>query len=183
MTPPGSSKSEVRRAMLIKLRAMPPVQRAQSSAKLRAALAPYLRVPQSLRIGLYLPMPHEVDLQPLLQEYPQHQFAAPRCHPGGRMDFHLIRDIAHDTENGKHGILAPIASMPIIPPQQLDILLIPGVAFTAQGARLGYGGGYYDRYIPQCTRAQKIAPAFCCQQLPQLPTDTHDIRIPHIIFR
>ncbi len=180
---PGSSKREVRQTMLVTLRAMSPEQRALSSAELRAALIPYLQAPQPLRIGLYLPMRHEVDLRPLLQEYPQHHFAAPRCHPGGKMEFHRIRDIARDTEPGKHGILAPLASMPIIPPQQLDILLIPGIAFTAQGARLGYGGGYYDRYIPRCTRARKIAPAFCCQQLPQLPTDAHDIRIPHIIFR
>lgn len=179
----GCSKSEVRRTMLATLQAMAPELRAQSSAKLRAALAPYLQVPHPLRIGFYLPMPHEVDLRPLLQEYPQHHFAAPRCHPGGKMEFHRIRDIEHDTEPGKHGIPAPIVSMPLIPPQRLDILLVPGVAFTAQGARLGYGGGYYDRYIPQCTHARLIAPAFCCQQLPQLPTDAHDMRIPHIIFR
>ena len=182
MPTPGS-KSEVRREVLAKLQAMEPAERAKSSAELRAALAPYLRVTEGLKVGIYLSMPHEVDLRPLLREYPQHQSAAPRCYHGGRMEFLQVRDIAQDTETGRYGIATPLPHLPRFAPEQLDILLIPGVAFTTKGERLGYGGGYYDRYIPQCTHAQLVAPAFSCQQRQELPTDAHDVRIPHIIFR
>ncbi len=167
--------------MLASLRAMPAAQRAQASAALRAALAPLLGGDTPLRVGIYLPMPHEVDLLPLLQEYPQHHYAAPRCLPGRQLCFHIIKNISQDTAPGAHGIPAPRAELPTIPPQELDILIIPGVAFTKQGDRLGYGGGYYDRYLPRCTKAHKVALAYDQQILASIPTEAHDLKIPHII--
>lgn len=176
------TKQAVRQHMLALLRAVPAHKREESSARLRAELASFLGNKTGLKIGIYIPMPHEVNLLPLLQEYPQHSFAAPRCLPGLQLCFHHITNIAKDTEPGAHGILAPRPELPAIAPQELDILIIPGVAFTAEGERLGYGGGYYDRFIPLCTKAQKIALAFKEQILPSLPTEAHDLRIPHIIY-
>lgn len=175
------SKRELRQRMLASLRAMPAAQRAEASARLRAALAPLLGGDKALQVGIYIPMPHEVDLLPLLQEYPQHHYAAPRCLPGRQLCFHIIRDIAQDTQPGAHGIPAPRAELPFVPPQELDILIIPGVAFTEQGDRLGYGGGYYDRFIRLCTKAHKVALAFEQQISAFVPTESHDLRIPHII--
>lgn len=178
---PHGSKQELRQHMLALLRAMPQVQRDADSAKLRAKLAPLLVCNAPLCVGIYLPLPHEVDLLPLLQEHPQHLYAAPRCLAGRQLSFHRICHVEADTEPGKHGILAPLPHLPQVLPQELDILIVPGVAFTARGDRLGYGGGYYDRYIPQCTRAQKVALSFAQQMLPALPTEAHDLRIPHIL--
>lgn len=175
------SKRELRQHMLASLRAVPAAQRAQDSAALRAALAPLLCGDTPLQVGIYIPMPHEVDLLPLLQEHPQHHYAVPRCLPGRQLCFHLIKNVSQDTLPGAHGIPAPRAELPTIPPQELDILIIPGLAFTAQGDRLGYGGGYYDRYLPLCTKAHKVALAFEQQILAAIPTEAHDLKIPHII--
>lgn len=79
------------------------------------------------------------------------------------------------------GILAPLPKLPIIPPQQMDIIIVPGVGFTLSGKRLGYGGGYYDRYLPMCTRARVLALAFPEQIENTLPTDEHDFPIPSVL--
>lgn len=79
------------------------------------------------------------------------------------------------------GILAPLPELPIIHPQQMDIMIVPGVGFTHSGKRLGYGGGYYDRYLPMCTRARVLALAFSEQIEDTLPTDEHDFPIPSVL--
>lgn len=167
--------------MLAMLRAVPTPQRDRDSALLRAELAPLLKGTPPLTVGIYIPMPHEVDLLPLLQEYPQHHYAVPRCSAGRQLCFHRITNAQTDTEPGIHGIPAPKQDLPVITPQEFDLLIVPGVAFTRQGDRLGYGGGYYDRYLPQCQHAQIIALAFARQILPHIPTETHDLRINKII--
>lgn len=177
----ANTKREIRQRMLATLRAVPQYQRDADSAQLRRTLAPFLQGSKKLTVAIYIPMPHEVNLLPLLQEYPQHSYAVPRCLPGRQLCFHRIEDAAADTEPGAHGIPAPKAELPQVLPQDIDILIIPGVAFTRQGERLGYGGGYYDRYIPQCTNAHKVALAFAQQILPHLPTEPHDLKTEHLI--
>lgn len=180
MLPTG--KQELRRTMLQRLKeaaANDPAGR--RSAALRRLLAPLLAVPQPLRVAIYAPLPHEVDLLPLLQEYPQHTFCFPRCGREHRMEFHPVQNPAADMAPAAMGIPAPHAHLPVIPPQELDLVIVPGVAFTTAGARLGYGGGYYDRYLPRCTRARLCAAAFAEQIIPFVPVDRHDLPIPQVI--
>ena len=176
------NKQELRRGMLQTLKAAAandPTGR--RSAALRRLLAPLLCTPKPLSVAIYAALPHEVDLLPLLDEYPQHRFCFPRCGTAHRMDFHRVTHPATQLAPAALGIPAPTAELPVIPPQELDIVIVPGVAFTESGARLGYGGGYYDRYLPLCTRARLVAAAFAEQMLPHVPTDEHDVAIPHII--
>ena len=71
---------------------------------------------------------------------------------------------------------------PIVPAKALDMVVVPLVAFDRTGARLGYGGGCYDRYLP--TVAPKcliVGIAFDEQRVDHVPTDAHDLPLPHII--
>ncbi|MED9953883.1 MAG: 5-formyltetrahydrofolate cyclo-ligase [Collinsella sp.] len=71
---------------------------------------------------------------------------------------------------------------PIVPAEALDMIVVPLVAFDRAGARLGYGGGCYDRYLPMVSPAcQIIGIAFDEQHVDHVPTDTHDLPLPHII--
>ena len=71
---------------------------------------------------------------------------------------------------------------PIVPAEALDMIVVPLVAFDHTGARLGYGGGCYDRYLPTLSPAcQIIGIAFDEQRVDHLPTDTHDLPLPQII--
>ena len=71
---------------------------------------------------------------------------------------------------------------PIVPAEALDMIVVPLVAFDQTGARLGYGGGCYDRYLPMLSSAcQIIGIAFDEQRVGHVPTDAHDLPLPHII--
>lgn len=71
---------------------------------------------------------------------------------------------------------------PIVPAKALDMIIVPLVAFDRTGARLGYGRGCYDRYLP--TVAPKcliVGIAFDEQRVDHVPTDAHDLPLPHIV--
>lgn len=71
---------------------------------------------------------------------------------------------------------------PIVPAKALDMIIVPLVAFDRTGARLGYGGGCYDRYLP--TVAPKcliVGIAFDEQRVDHVPTDAHDLPLPNIV--
>ena len=71
---------------------------------------------------------------------------------------------------------------PIVPAKALDMVVVPLVAFDRTGARLGYGGGCYDRYLPILSPAcQIVGIAFDEQRVDHVPTDAHDLPLPHII--
>lgn len=71
---------------------------------------------------------------------------------------------------------------PIVPVAELDMIIVPLVAFDRTGARLGYGGGCYDRYLPMLSPAcQIIGIAFDEQRVDHVPTNAHDLPLPHIV--
>lgn len=71
---------------------------------------------------------------------------------------------------------------PIVPAEALDMIVVPLVAFDRTGARLGYGGGCYDRYLPTLSATcQIVGIAFDEQRINHVPTDAHDLPLPHII--
>lgn len=71
---------------------------------------------------------------------------------------------------------------PIVPAEALDMIVVPLVAFDRASARLGYGGGCYDRYLPMLSPAcQIIGIAFDEQRINHVPTDAHDLPLPNII--
>lgn len=71
---------------------------------------------------------------------------------------------------------------PIVPAAELDMIIVPLVAFDRAGARLGYGGGCYDRYLPMLSpTCQIIGIAFDEQRVDRVPTDAHDLPLPNIV--
>lgn len=87
---------------------------------------------------------------------------------------HPTRAFAATDVDGDH--------FPIVPAKALDMIIVPLVAFDRTGARLGYGGGCYDRYLP--TVAPKcliVGIAFDEQRVGHVPTDAHDLPLPHIV--
>ncbi len=77
---------------------------------------------------------------------------------------------------GLLGIRAPIEERSeLIDPKDLDLVLVPCVGFDEKCSRIGYGGGYYDRYLPQCVNAKFICVAFEAQKLYNIVTYDHDV--------
>ncbi len=85
--------------------------------------------------------------------------------------------VSHGTTvSGRFGILEPEPGAPETDPCRLDFILVPGLAFTREGGRLGRGGGYYDRWLCSLARrAPAVGVAFDCQIVPELPVEEHDV--------
>jgi 5-formyltetrahydrofolate cyclo-ligase len=94
-----------------------------------------------------------------------------------------IMNLDGDLRMGNYNILEPREEcLRPVSPERLDVVLMPGVAFDLTGGRLGYGGGYYDRFLESCSpRCLLIALAFELQIVEHVPCADHDIHIHKIV--
>lgn len=99
----------------------------------------------------------------------------PKCKMDGVMTFHQINSW-EDVAIGKYGILEPISNQNSY--DEIDVMMIPLIAFNQEGYRLGMGGGYYDRYIPRCS-SMNIGLAFSFQKSDFIQ-ENHDIKF-HVV--
>jgi 5-formyltetrahydrofolate cyclo-ligase len=97
------------------------------------------------------------------------------------MEIFKINDF-QQLKKGYFGILEPLESCPEIDKKEIDLILIPGVAFDRQGGRVGYGAAFYDRFLSNLNKkVDKIALAYDFQVLDNIPMDEHDVRIDGVI--
>ena len=92
---------------------------------------------------------------------------------GNDLEFRLYEGEASLHAQGKFGILEPTGSL-LPADAAVGLILVPGVAFTDQGARLGHGKGYYDRTLSRYPTAYKLGVAFGFQMVDHIPMEPHD---------
>jgi 5-formyltetrahydrofolate cyclo-ligase len=98
------------------------------------------------------------------------------------MAAYRVTDPSVDLAPGAWGILEPRDGLPQIPPGAIDAVIVPGAAFDAAGRRCGYGGGFYDAYLPGTRRGTpRIALAFDLQVVDDLPCAAHDLSVDIIV--
>ena len=100
--------------------------------------------------------------------------AAPKVTGSGQMEFYQVETLL-SLSAGAFGILEPKPDRVLTPDMGKTLLLLPGLAFTRSGERLGYGGGYYDRYLSVHKEAFLAAPAYPFSVLESLPVQAHDV--------
>lgn len=106
----------------------------------------------------------------------------PLCRPEGRGLTPCLLDDFAELEIGHYGIREPKAgNIRSLPRGEIDAILVPAVAFDRLGYRVGYGGGYYDRFLLEVPRAVRIGVAFCCQIVAEVPADPHDVPVNWIV--
>jgi len=132
-----------------------------------------------------LPFGSEWDTRPLAQAAlaSGKTLVVPRVNGATRMlELHAIGDIVADVTPGFHDIPEPLSTMPHIDAATIDWVLVPGVAFSPEGRRLGYGGGYYDRLMIQLRSGiPRIAGAFDAQIAERIPAASHDLAVDMIV--
>lgn len=92
----------------------------------------------------------------------------------------IIIDFDNLIPAGKFGILEPIEIMKIAY-KNIDLVLVPGIAFDSEGHRIGYGFGYYDKFLKKVPKAVKIGLAFDFQIVDKIPKEEHDVPVDFII--
>ena len=136
----------------------------------------------------YVPIRAEVDVRPLIEWCWSRRIrvVVPKViRERNAFSLHAIERF-DDLEPGVWGIPEPKPSAPALPDVRLlDAVIVPGVAFDPRGGRLGYGGGYYDRFMRLCREEgadpYKLALAFDVQIVPEIPMDAHDFRVDAIV--
>ncbi len=131
----------------------------------------------------YVPMDDEIRLYPLLEDCLRRgkKLAIPLITGKGRMEAVCVPSM-QSLVKGAYGILTVREEeRRLLPPEQIDCVIVPGAGFTRRGERLGLGGGYYDRFLNRCPKAVRIAPAFSFQVEAELPVESHDIRVDLIV--
>lgn len=132
---------------------------------------------QARTVLLYAAFGGEADLDGLAGQALDKRLAYPVCLP----DCQMLAALPHGPEGwevGKYGIRTPVLERAqVIPPEELDLVLVPCTAFDAGCRRVGMGKGYYDRYLPRCVNAAKIGVAFECQRVEQAAVGYFDQRL------
>ncbi|MBB6275677.1 5-formyltetrahydrofolate cyclo-ligase [Porphyromonas circumdentaria] len=133
------------------------------------------------RIALYHALPDEPDLGTLLSEFATtKQLYLPRVEDMEQISFYHFSE-EQSLNIGSYGIAEPSSLEALkIDPSLLDLIIVPGVAFTKEGIRMGRGKGYYDRFLPQ-TQATLIGVTFRYRLLPDLPHEPWDFQVHHVI--
>lgn len=122
----------------------------------------------------------EIRTRELLQEALEDgkRVCVPRCLTKGLMEAFEIRSLG-ELKPGSYGILEPGAECPAVNAEEIDLALVPCLACTREGTRLGQGGGYYDRYFGSGTKAFAGTAYLLCREamiLPEIPEEAHDWR-------
>lgn len=194
-------KAELRRAVIARRDAIDLDVRAAKSAAICARLVELMESSDTAGqriVAVYAAMGSEVDPAAFAAAaakrgrrvaYPCMFSATDAAACGQRM---CMRAVAADDASAAPFIAHPTRAFaatdidssrfPIVPADALDMIVVPLVAFDRAGARLGYGGGCYDRYLPMLSPAcQIIGIAFDEQRVDHIPTDAHDLPLPHIV--
>lgn len=176
-----TDKRTLRHAYRLKRAAIAPEARRRQEEAIRAHALDFTRaVPPDRFVGLYAAVHGEVDLAPLAEALLAAgvKIALPRVEGPSRMEFCAVRSLG-DLLTGAYGIPAPGPDAPAISPAELEAVLVPGLAFAPDGTRLGYGGGFYDRYFkrPEADAIRRIGVCFVEQLADALPRHPHDVRM------
>ena len=170
------NKQELRTMIRQKKRAMTETEIEQKSAELGRMLTQSDAYRNAKVIYGYLPYNQEVRTIPMLEQALRDgkRVAVPKVY-GDEMRFIYISNL-EGLENSEMGIPEPAADEPVAE-DPTALVLMPGLAFDPQGHRIGYGGGFYDKYLAAEPEHPTVALCYAFQMLPQLETDPFDIPV------
>ena len=174
-------KKVLRKEVRARVAALSDELKQQKSTMLALALVVHPAVREAKVVALFSPLGDEPAIGELISVLLQeHIVVLPRVE-GERMEFYPFAEAA--MHKGAYGIMEPYEG-DAVAVADIDVMIVPGVAFTADGARVGRGKGYYDKYMSQRGfRARTIAVCYEEQLLPSLPCEPHDVKVDEVLSR
>ena len=170
------TKKEIRRTVRERRHGLTPEQEESGSGRILSYVCSLKEYQEADLIYCYVDYNHEVRTWPIMERAMKDgkQVAVPRV-DGSAMDFYRITG-REDLESGYSGILEPKQGLPVVSEEDFAggagrraLFLMPGVAFDREHHRVGYGGGFYDRYLEARPQLVTAALAYECQMFETVP--------------
>lgn len=173
-------KSELRKQVLYEMKAIPRTQKVTMNLALTERLLQHPFYQEAKVIATYLSFPHEFQTQELIEQALKDgkKVLIPKTYPKGRMEF-----VGYDPQQlvkTAFGLLEPQGVLEVIDASQIDLIHVPGLAFTTEGYRIGYGGGYYDRYLEHFS-GHSLSTVYPCQ-IQDFISENHDIPVQEVLI-
>jgi 5-formyltetrahydrofolate cyclo-ligase len=171
------TKAELRQHLLAQRAMLTPAEVKQHSTVIAAHVCALPAFCVSHTVMVYLALPQEVQTMQIITQARQSQkrVAVPVIR-GQDLVAVALSEASTQLRRGRFGILEPCGTQRVIHPQEIGCITVPGIAFDARGGRLGFGKGYYDRFLSQLpVTMYRCGLAFGIQVVPCVPQAPHDI--------
>ncbi len=134
------------------------------------------------KVFVYIGVGNEISTEALIKKLLSDgkKVSVPLCRGKGEMDAVYIPSLS-SLSPGRFGIPEPVACGIVASPEELDLIIVPGVAFGIDGTRLGRGGGYYDRFLNKAKNAAKVALCREAALEETVPVEPHDEKVDFIV--
>ncbi len=173
-------KTTLRRAILERRDRLPAQEIRRRSAAACSRLHSLPEFQAAGTVMVFMTFRSEIDTVPTIQRAlaDGKRLAAPRVDQARRaLEARALRDLEHDLAPGVYGIPEPGEHCPPVDPEQIELVLVPAAVWGEDGYRIGYGAGYYDRFLPRARLALRVGLGFEMQVVPQVPHDEHDLPV------
>jgi len=181
----AEAKDKLRRRILRKCRALSPDEVIGRSSKIRYRFIELTEEQGFNVVMIYISVRNEVDTYELGRELLRmgKMVCAPVVDRAQRRILpYTVNRIPDDLVDGEYSIPEPSREKgQRVDPSLIDVVVVPGVGFDPRGYRIGYGGGYYDRFLPLCSKALFVGLAYEFQIVDKVPNEDWDIRMDVII--
>lgn len=177
----GAEKAAWRERFRAARRAAPPETQAAVSGAVCQRVLALPEVRDARVVHAFWPLPEEVDLRPALRALRERGVVvALPVVAGPRRLVHRAFEGDDALVDGPWGLREPPPSAPRIRPAQIDVVLVPGLAFGRDGTRLGMGGGFYDVFLAE-TPAWRVGVGGAAALVPSVPSEPHDARLDVVV--
>ena len=173
-------KAELRKKILQEMKALSQEQKQAMDRTLTERFLHHPFYQEAKTIATYLSFPHEFQTQELIEQALKDgkKVLIPKTYPQRRMEF-VVYD-PQQLAKTSFGLLEPQGDLEVVEPSQIDLIHVPGLAFTTEGYRIGYGGGYYDRYLEHFA-GQSLSTIYPCQ-VQEFNFENHDIPVQEVLI-
>ncbi len=173
-------KAELRKQVLQEMKAIPRTQKVTMDLALTERLLQHPFYQGAKVIATYLSFSHEFQTQELIEQALKDgkKVLIPKTYPKGRMDFVVYHP--QQLVKTSFGLLEPQGDLEVVDAFQIDLIHVPGLVFTTEGYRIGYGGGYYDRYLKHFS-GHTFSTIYPCQIQDFIP-EKHDIPVQEVLI-
>ena len=173
-------KKSLRKEFLKKRKALADELKNKNSKKICEHIMNMPQFKYAKTVALYSAIGSEADLTPLIFGTGK-KIVLPVCVEGDTLVFKTVGDET-TLKTGHFDILEPKETQPTIPPEEIDLIFLPGAVFDKTGARIGYGKGSYDRILPFFSeKCVTVGVAYSLQIADEIETEPHDIKVSLIV--